>query len=76
MKTLVMEIIPVVTKKYEFDDQDKSTILNIFEISGYRDYDERIKNIGVSIESSPIKVRLSVANLKEEIRPLILIVEK
>ena len=43
---LLGEIIPVVTEKYEFDYRDKSKNLNFLEISHYRDYDGRIKNVG------------------------------
>ena len=69
METLLGGIIRVVSEKYGLDYRDKSSILNkFFKLSHYREYDEMIRNICFSIESSSKNVTLAIGSVMKEIK--------
>ena len=62
----------MVTEKHAFEHRDKSIVLNIFELSDYRNYDGRISSNDFSIESYSAKVKLSITTLMEKIKFIVI----
>ena len=71
METLVGGIILVVTEKDEFDNRNKTKMLNSslnFWLSGYNG---RKTNAGFSNESSSTFVKVLIETLMEQIKPIV-----